>query len=483
MVQLEELEGKFSEFPEFIDKITEKREEVYTAFETKKLELLETRNRRAASLQNAAYRILKGISNRLNEFESLQEINGYMASDLMVDKVRDMVKELVELGDTVKADELNNRLKSTKEEAVRQLKDRTDLYDGDNAISFGRHTFSVNNQPLDLTIVPRSDGMYYHITGTNFFEAIQDPEFTKTKAVWDQILPSENDQVYRAEYLAWMAFQQIFSEHGNLSEAHGWTPKQTANFISEIASSRYNEGYTKGVHDADATLILTRLIHMAHLGGVLKYSPEVRACAGYFWNFYVSEEVRAQLNNQLKSAGIITTTFPNTHVFDDLILHIGTLIKEFCTSSGLFSPRDADTAAHYLFEELATNDKFSISKTAFTLCEQFVRFLKSNKKEKSYKDSLQQLHNDHERFRLTKSWLMAFLENHPELHGESIDEAALVLLTTELNRKHVINVGLSDELEGLLGDHPRIENGKLELDYYEFADRLKKFTEVTVPLF
>ena len=32
MVQLEELEGKFSEFDEFIEKINEKREEVYNAF-------------------------------------------------------------------------------------------------------------------------------------------------------------------------------------------------------------------------------------------------------------------------------------------------------------------------------------------------------------------------------------------------------------------------------------------------------------------
>ena len=47
MVQLEELEGKFPDFEEFLDQVSIKREEIYSAFESKKVALLEARNKRA----------------------------------------------------------------------------------------------------------------------------------------------------------------------------------------------------------------------------------------------------------------------------------------------------------------------------------------------------------------------------------------------------------------------------------------------------
>ena len=54
MVQIEELEGRFAEFDEFVVQLSEKREEVYTAFETRKLALVEARNKRAGALMSAA---------------------------------------------------------------------------------------------------------------------------------------------------------------------------------------------------------------------------------------------------------------------------------------------------------------------------------------------------------------------------------------------------------------------------------------------
>ncbi|MEL6853237.1 MAG: DNA repair ATPase, partial [Bacteroidota bacterium] len=47
MVQLEELEGKFVDFDQFITELGEKREEIYAAFETRRLALLEARNKRS----------------------------------------------------------------------------------------------------------------------------------------------------------------------------------------------------------------------------------------------------------------------------------------------------------------------------------------------------------------------------------------------------------------------------------------------------
>jgi uncharacterized coiled-coil DUF342 family protein len=49
-IQIEELEGRFAEFDEFVVQLAEKRDEVYNAFESRKLGLIEARNRRAAAL-------------------------------------------------------------------------------------------------------------------------------------------------------------------------------------------------------------------------------------------------------------------------------------------------------------------------------------------------------------------------------------------------------------------------------------------------
>ncbi|MCA9165891.1 MAG: AAA family ATPase, partial [Planctomycetales bacterium] len=130
LVQIEELEGKFAEFDEFIIQLAEKREEVASAFESRRMQLVEQRNKRAGALAQAADRILKGVKTRVEALESLSDIHGYFASDLMIEKVRDIIGQLGSLGDSVKVDDIQSRLKTIREDAARQLKDRQDLYEG-----------------------------------------------------------------------------------------------------------------------------------------------------------------------------------------------------------------------------------------------------------------------------------------------------------------------------------------------------------------
>ena len=118
--RIEELEGKFAEFDDFVIQLTQRREEVYAAFESRKVALIEKRNRRAESLAAAADRILKGIDSRVGKMESTDEIAAYFASDLMVDKVRDIMTQLEELedahpklgGDALEREPLRDRVQS-----------------------------------------------------------------------------------------------------------------------------------------------------------------------------------------------------------------------------------------------------------------------------------------------------------------------------------------------------------------------------------
>ena len=186
-IQLEELEGKFADFEEFISQIIEKREEVYNAFEARKNAITEKRNKRSLALENAADRILKGVDKRALNLGSATEINGYFASDLMVNKLRDIIQQLKDLDNSGRAEELETKLKVAREDALRKLKDKLELYeDGDNVIKFGKHKFGVNKQTLDLTIVYRNHQLQYHLTGTDFYEEVTNPILLNSRSLWDQ---------------------------------------------------------------------------------------------------------------------------------------------------------------------------------------------------------------------------------------------------------------------------------------------------------
>ena len=166
------------------------------AFESRKNTLIEAKNKKAITLENAANRILKSISKKAATFDAAAEINGYFAADLMVSKLQTIIQQLKDIEEIGKAETLESNLKTTKEETLRKLKDKLDLYeDGDNIIKLGKHKFGVNKQPLDLNIVNKNESLYYHLTGTDFYEAIENEILENSKALWNQELISENNAV------------------------------------------------------------------------------------------------------------------------------------------------------------------------------------------------------------------------------------------------------------------------------------------------
>ena len=318
MVQIEELEGRFAEFDDFVVQLTEKREEIYAAFDNKKLALVEARNKRTTSLMSAAERILKGIETRVRNLKEINDIHGYFAADLMIDKVRNIVEQLTELDDTVKVDDIQSRLKTIREDAVRQLKDRKELFvEGENVIKLGRHRFSVNTQPLDLTTVFKDGRQCFHLTGTNFLEPITDESFLATRDVWDMEVVSENREVYRGEYLAYQLFTSVQTpsptEDGlairPTEELLELSDEELVAFVQKFMGSRYSEGYVKGVHDHDAALILRALLEMKSSLGMLRYGSRSRALANVFWTQMGDAEQKNMLDAKLRGLGTISQLF------------------------------------------------------------------------------------------------------------------------------------------------------------------------------
>ncbi|MBN1851748.1 MAG: AAA family ATPase, partial [Pirellulales bacterium] len=509
MIQVEELEARFAEFDEMIDELGQKREEIYNAFEARRLQLVEAKNRRATTLMKSADRILKGITTRVQSLDSVDTIHGYFASDLMVDKVRDIIHQLSDLGDSVKVGDIQSRLKTIREDAVRQLKDRQDLYvDGQNIIQFGRHKFAVNTQSLDLTTVLRDGQMQFHLIGTNFFEPITNPDLLATRDVWDQEILSENPSVYRAEYLAYILLRSNEPEGNSLflptafPKTKNVAERNPASYYSDIVQQfmapRYAEGYIKGVHDHDGAILLQALVEMTSTIGLLRYGSRPRTLAWLFWQTW-DESVQKQIfAARLAGFGKITSLFPETTTQADCIAELQQLVGTWLASfecplanngssghSPCFKPL-GDEAGEYLFHALAGGETFVTSGDADRLCQRFREHLAKKAYESEFANSLEKLAGSlTSQFRLACDWITAFLdETDADAHTRSLcDEVAQLLIEGDYDTSRIISASTVRDLEGLVGSHPRITDGRMRLSYNEFTTRLSEYQQTVVPAF
>jgi len=509
MVQLEELEGRFAEFDDFVLELTEKREEVYTAFENRKLALVEKRNQRADKLGQAATRILKGIRSRAEAMDDVAEINAYFAGDLMIDKVRDLVAQLEELDDAVRVGDIRSRLKSTKEDAVRQLKDRIDLQGGGkDTIRFGRHGFAINVQPVDLTAVVRDDTQTLHLTGTQFFEPLHDERLNAARDVWDQTLVSETDDVYRAEYLAYkMLTDGVAARDTNISregEPSGEPASQVPRGSAEASPSqknspslltavqkymapRYAEGYVKGVHDHDAALYLGALVELRGSLQLLRFPGPARVLARLWWTAGTDEPTRNAWSARLSGFGAVARVFPQQDEQAAYIAELTAAIRAFASAHDFLDPELADDAGTYLFHELRNPaDGFVVSPAADALYTAFHAYLEEQAATLTFRDGVHPVDDSLARHRILTDWAAAFVAARGNANeAESTDELAALLAhdkhTDFAARVHP--VAPRRQITGLLGDHPRIENGEAGLNYPAFVARLRRFTQQRVPRF
>lgn len=484
LIQLEELESKFSEFEEFLAKIHEKREKVYDAFESKKVFLTEALNKRAIALQQSAERIIAGIQRRLNSFKKIEDINAYFTSDMMVDKVRSLSDELINLGDSVKGDDILSKLKSVYEEASRQLKDKNELFvDGENVIKFGKHAFNVNSQPVELSLVDRDGGLFLHITGTNFFEKIEDNVFDSFQSVKYQTLPSESDAVYRAEFLAFVLFKEI--EEGTQNEVSfeklkHLTKQELQEYVLSKMSLRYDEGYIKGVHDYDSALILDSILSLYHSIGLLRFSADARVLAFLFWEYLLDQEEQSNWMKQFSVAKKVLSIFPKSSSFDEVLIELTAAIEKVCSSITWLHPALLKEAAHYLFELKVSGQDLSFSREAWSLKDDFNGFIRKNDSSHSFSQSLEDFKGDFlEQYELIVNWFESYCAaNEIRVPTSEIREAAVLFLAKDSHRyDSESKLTLKAEVEELKGDHKNLSQGKYILHFNSFVDRLQSFSQ------
>ncbi len=487
MVQLEELEGRFAEFDEFVVELAQRRDDVYAAFESRKVQLVEKRNRRAESLAAAADRILKGIDSRIRKMESTDEIAAYFAGDLMVEKVRDIIDSLGQLDDAVRVEDLQSRMKTIREDATRQLKDRQDLYEeGGDVIRLGSQRFAVNTQPLDLTTVLRNSQLCLHLTGTQFFEPLAHEELIAAKDLWNQELVSENTDVYRAEYLAVDLFNQLKS-----SEGYSATPVELS-WVQEQMGGRFDEGYAKGVHDHDAAEILNGLIQLDGSIGLLRHGPTVRA-AGLLW-FYklLDAKNRKAMTDWMGGFAKLAKAYPAARPAVEFRQRLAVLAEADRERWGPLFAGDTkpERIADYLFDELTHGPRKPIvSGRAANLFAEFTAAVPEAEREKLLTAAIKTTESDAVRaFILARNWADAFLQTHAKADdadpaSEHLDELAWLVMVGGPGSMRVVDAPVALHVENLAGNHSRISKGAAPVHYHELLRRVRRYHDQVVPRF
>ncbi len=498
LAQLEELEGRFAEQDEFLADIAAKRESLYEALSGRRQSLLEVRQRRAQGMVDAGTRILDGIARRVAQLNDLAQVHSYFAADPLLAKLRKIMEELRTMGAGVGADDLDTRLKTARDLAIRGVLDKKDL-SSEDGLRLGRHVFTVSTQALDLTLIPRGDGLAFHLTGTDYFAPVADERLQAFRPWWDLALPSETQEIYRAEYLAGCLLRQALEGQGEfdwkaLQAMLAAGPEERGPLLEWVrreAASRYREGYQKGVHDEDALSILSALVVMQSAAGLLAWGPKERSLALLYWQHggFVAE--RESLQRRARAVLQMQQLFGAREGLERLESECAVALEKFALefsaeTDGAFGvpaahlPLLAARAAAYLIHQLADSggNAWAVSGAGEDLALALRRDLEHQGKLAEWQRDLEAA-LPAERWRLAGDWVGAYAASVAKDAAAWVDEAAAVLAVSVPRVR--LNVDLERRLEGFLGDHPRLQQGGLRLNLNEFWQRFDNHVRTVVP--
>lgn len=490
MVQLEELEGQFGEHDQFLGDILSKREELLEAFDTHKQSLLDERQRKAQAIADAASRILDGLGRRTERFDGPDALNTFFVGDALILKLRDLTGKLRDLKDTVRADDIESRIKSAKDAAVRSLRDRSDMFEeGGQVVKLGpRHRFSVNTQALDLTLLPREDHLALHLTGTNFMAPLNDAKMNELRPFWMAPLVSESPDLYRGEYLAGQLLMAALRGEGphTFSElsAMADNPEELGRLVREHAATHYRDGYENGIHDFDATMLLEAMVKLYDQAGPLVFVPQVRALAIDFWA-HLSTTDRSNWETRLKAARAIDAIGNNSAASKSAHEQMAVAIDNAMRGNERAFPLDqarASEAAQYLSHTILEAEGALVVSQGAKLLSDLLANGSNSQHMEAVSSAIKQLAD-----RPDAALVLAIQAMQALAKGDRSDlarfaeEAAAVFLYGQRVGIEARGAELGARISGLLGQHARIKDGQIEISIDDALARYARHQDHFVP--
>ncbi|WP_104041488.1 DNA repair ATPase [Vibrio hyugaensis] len=468
--QLDKLESRFADFDQFLTEIYSKRDEIQSTLDNHKQQLIAGQQRRVQNLLQAANVTMSSVEKRVERFDDVAGLNSYFATDAMVLKLQQLSQTIRELGDSVKADSVDAKLKSLQDQSLRALRDNQDIFEkGGTVLRLGKHRFSVNQQPLDLSLVDQSGELALHISGTDFYQAVEDKTFLDLQTVSRLDVASESEDVYRAEYLAYLILHQasINQDGQSLETLYEALKEDKLNeLVQRFAAPRYREGYVKGIHDHDAVNILLKVLPVYQQAGLLRYSQTARSKA-ILWLLEQDAERIEHYQQQAQNAKLLREHLNASQAYQELQKQLVDSLND-----------DQHEAADYLAQLLSEQDwQIEVSQDSLSLCEDYLQFRRSlgwQPQPLSFTESF----NDHHQ------WLSAYTTK--KQYGQAFAcEAATVAVVNTMSEQRLgsVDFSLVCHVEGLLGEHARINKGSVELVLDDFIQRNEHHRSSVVPNF
>lgn len=470
--KLESLESKFADFEEYSHKLIIRRDEIKDIFENHKQQLLNEKQKRIQGIVSNANLTLNSIRNRVSKITTIEAMNGYFASDSLVLKYQQFVETVKNLGDNIKSDDLYSAFKNIKDQSLRQLRDTQDIFeDNGNIMKLGKHRFSVNKSPIDLTMVVKEKSNFLHITATDFYEEILNKDLEELKLYYDNSVLSESKNIYRSEFLAYQFLQDsINSEKGlTISKVEkSIEEEKISQLFSEYSSVLYKEGYIKGIHDQDAALIFVKLFNSYKNAGLLKHSKDARVLG----TFALSQKKESfiELKSEYEFALNIKKSLNNNLKYEISLLKTKNIILDILNVSEY--PR-VEEAAKFIIDSIVENraDFLSVSSELNDLLKvkisSIINYLKLN----DFDSVLDYI-------KIIKSY------------GEVNDDERFVFFAEEIAYFNMIclpkkNLKIETifKIEGLMGQHERIDNGSILIDYEDLIKRGEQHQTVVMPAY
>src|SRR6185436_20718136 len=132
------------------------------------------------------------------------------------------------------------------------------------------------------------------------------------------------------EYLAYQLLKTLESGKGKtIAEVLALPEAGQFAFMQEFMGSRYQEGYTKGIHDHDGTRIFHALLTTHVALKLARFAPTARACAVVFWHRFCPTETRVLWAAKLDGFAARNKMFPGDATQRNYIESLQGLIAEF----------------------------------------------------------------------------------------------------------------------------------------------------------
>lgn len=206
---------------------------------------------------------------------------------------------------------------------------------------------------------------------------------------------------------------------------------------------------------------------------------------GVSWQQLPDNETKQLVEGKLRGLGTMEQLFAANGPPASYVRALEDLIRAFIVRTKLLDEQWAGEAAEYLYFQVKQQSEFAVSPEAAELFRGFELHLQGKRFSEAFQSARRAVESDFaSTFELLRDWMRGYVSTRPAgVDRDYLDEATWLLWRGSHLTGGLINAGIARDLEGLLGGHSLIKEGRCSLHYVRFMRKQRTFVREVVPLF